>query len=127
MNVMEHQTKEKDELYSVNVAKSEFWDCFNFSDLSRLLAISDPEFLSFPLAINSDRSVIAFANRLKFTSSRCRTSLGLQTSTHPQTVSQSCATHPNSQNLADCTPHTLPDMGSCKMATSLIFREWLFR
>src|ERR1700694_3269436 len=48
VNVMEHQTKEKDELYSINVAKSEFRDCFNFSDPSRLLAIADPEFLSFP-------------------------------------------------------------------------------
>jgi ketosteroid isomerase-like protein len=45
---MEHQTKEMDDLYSINVAKSEFRDCFDFSDPSRLLAIADPEFLSFP-------------------------------------------------------------------------------
>ena len=36
-----------DDLYSINVAKSEFRDCFNFSDTSRLLAIADPDFVDF--------------------------------------------------------------------------------
>ena len=36
-----------DELYAINVAKTEFRDCFNFADVSRLLAIADPELVSF--------------------------------------------------------------------------------
>jgi len=36
-----------DELYAINVAKSEFRDCFNFSNTSRLLAIADPELVNF--------------------------------------------------------------------------------
>ena len=36
-----------DDLYAINVAKSEFRDCFNLSDVSRLLAIADPNLVSF--------------------------------------------------------------------------------
>jgi len=36
-----------DDLYAINVAKSEFRDCFNLSDVSRLLAIADPDFVNF--------------------------------------------------------------------------------
>jgi hypothetical protein len=32
-----------DELYAINVAKSEFRDGFNCADVSRLAAIADPE------------------------------------------------------------------------------------
>lgn len=36
-----------DDLYAINAAKTEFRDCFNFSDVSRLLAIADPEMVNF--------------------------------------------------------------------------------
>jgi ketosteroid isomerase-like protein len=36
-----------DELYAINAAKTEFRDCFNFADASRLLAIVDPELVNF--------------------------------------------------------------------------------
>ena len=36
-----------DDLYAVNAAKSEFRDCFNLSDVSRLLAIADPDMVNF--------------------------------------------------------------------------------
>jgi ketosteroid isomerase-like protein len=36
-----------DELYAINAAKTEFRDCFNFADASRLLAIADPELVNF--------------------------------------------------------------------------------
>lgn len=36
-----------DDLYAINVAKTEFRDCFNFSDASRLLAIADPDLVNF--------------------------------------------------------------------------------
>jgi len=36
-----------DDLYAINAAKGEFRDCFNFSDVSRLLAIADPEMVNF--------------------------------------------------------------------------------
>jgi ketosteroid isomerase-like protein len=36
-----------DDLYSINVAKSEFRNCFNFSDVSKLLAIADPDLVNF--------------------------------------------------------------------------------
>jgi ketosteroid isomerase-like protein len=39
--------KNVDDLYEINVAKTEFRDCFNFSDASRLLAIADPDFVNF--------------------------------------------------------------------------------
>jgi ketosteroid isomerase-like protein len=36
-----------DDLYAINAAKSEFRDCFNFSDASRLVAIADPDLVNF--------------------------------------------------------------------------------
>jgi ketosteroid isomerase-like protein len=36
-----------DDLYAINAAKSEFRDCFNSSDTSRLLAMVDPDFVDF--------------------------------------------------------------------------------
>ena len=36
-----------DDLYAINAAKGEFRDCFNFSDVSRLVAIADPEMVNF--------------------------------------------------------------------------------
>ena len=36
-----------DNLFAINAAKSEFRDCFNLSDVSRLLAIADPDLVSF--------------------------------------------------------------------------------
>ena len=36
-----------DNLRSINVAKTEFRECFNLSDPSRLLAIADPDLVSF--------------------------------------------------------------------------------
>lgn len=36
-----------DDLYAINVAKSEIRDCFNFSDVSRVLAIADPDLVNF--------------------------------------------------------------------------------
>jgi len=36
-----------DDLYSINAAKSEFRDCFNLSDVSRLLAIADADLVNF--------------------------------------------------------------------------------
>lgn len=36
-----------DDLYAINTAKTEFRDCFNFSDASRLLAIADPNLVNF--------------------------------------------------------------------------------
>ncbi len=36
-----------DDLYAINAAKSEFRDCFNLADVSRLLAIADPELVNF--------------------------------------------------------------------------------
>jgi ketosteroid isomerase-like protein len=36
-----------DDLLAINVAKSEFRDCFNLSDASRLLAIADPDLVNF--------------------------------------------------------------------------------
>ncbi len=36
-----------DDLYAINAAKSEFRDCFNLSDVSRLLAIADPDLVNF--------------------------------------------------------------------------------
>jgi ketosteroid isomerase-like protein len=38
---------EMDDLYAINAAKSEFRECFNLADASRLLAIADPELVSF--------------------------------------------------------------------------------
>jgi ketosteroid isomerase-like protein len=36
-----------DDLYAINAAKSAFRDCFNLSDVSRLLAIADPDLVNF--------------------------------------------------------------------------------
>ncbi len=36
-----------DDLYAINAVKSEFRDCFNLSDASRLLAIADPDLVNF--------------------------------------------------------------------------------
>src|SRR5467141_894276 len=36
-----------DDLYAINVAKSEFRECFNLADTSRLLAIADPDLVNF--------------------------------------------------------------------------------
>jgi ketosteroid isomerase-like protein len=36
-----------DDLYAINVAKSEFRDGFNLGDTSRLLAIADPDLVNF--------------------------------------------------------------------------------
>jgi ketosteroid isomerase-like protein len=37
-----------DDLHSINSVKTEFRECFNLSDPSRLLAIADPDLVSFP-------------------------------------------------------------------------------
>lgn len=36
-----------DDLYAINVAKTEFRDCFNLGDTSRMLAIADPDLVTF--------------------------------------------------------------------------------
>lgn len=36
-----------DDLYAINVAKSEFRECFNLGDVSRMLAIADPDLVNF--------------------------------------------------------------------------------
>src|SRR5580700_7516669 len=36
-----------DELYAINAAKSEFRDSFNLGDVSRFLAIADPDLVNF--------------------------------------------------------------------------------
>lgn len=36
-----------DDLYAINTAKTEFRDCFNFLDASRLLAIADADLVNF--------------------------------------------------------------------------------
>src|SRR5260370_4577843 len=42
-----HGDTAMDDLYAINAAKSEFRDCFNLSDVSRLLAIADPDLVHF--------------------------------------------------------------------------------
>jgi len=37
----------RDDLYAINAAKSAFRDCFSLSDVSRLLAIADPDLVNF--------------------------------------------------------------------------------
>jgi ketosteroid isomerase-like protein len=39
--------KMNDALYAINVAKTEFRECFNTGDVSRLLSIADPELVNF--------------------------------------------------------------------------------
>jgi hypothetical protein len=36
-----------DDLYAINAAKSEFRDCFNLGDASRMLDIADPHLVHF--------------------------------------------------------------------------------
>ena len=36
-----------DDLYAINAAKSEFRECFNLADMARVLAIADPELVTF--------------------------------------------------------------------------------
>jgi len=36
-----------DDLYAINAAKTEFRECFNLADPSRVLAIADPDLVSF--------------------------------------------------------------------------------
>jgi ketosteroid isomerase-like protein len=36
-----------DDLYAINAAKSEFRECFNLADASRMLAIADPDLVNF--------------------------------------------------------------------------------
>ena len=36
-----------DDLYAINAAKTEFRECFNLGDVSRMLAIADPDLVSF--------------------------------------------------------------------------------
>ena len=36
-----------DNLYAINLAKTEFRECFNLGDTSRFLAIADPELVNF--------------------------------------------------------------------------------
>ena len=36
-----------DDLYAINVAKSEFRECFNLGDTSRMLTIADPNLVNF--------------------------------------------------------------------------------
>src|SRR5216683_2461035 len=38
---------EMDDLYAINAAKSEFRECFNLADTSRMLAIADPDLVNF--------------------------------------------------------------------------------
>jgi hypothetical protein len=42
-----HGDQGMDDLYAINAAKSEFRDCFNLADPSRVLAIADPDLVSF--------------------------------------------------------------------------------
>jgi ketosteroid isomerase-like protein len=44
---IQYGRSEMDELYAINVAKTEFRDCFNFADVSRLIAIADPDLVNF--------------------------------------------------------------------------------
>jgi ketosteroid isomerase-like protein len=44
---MEHGEMAMGDLFAINVAKSECRDCFNLSDVSRLLAIADPDLVNF--------------------------------------------------------------------------------
>ena len=36
-----------DDLYAINAAKTEFRECFNLGDISKILAIADPDLVSF--------------------------------------------------------------------------------
>jgi ketosteroid isomerase-like protein len=43
-----------DDLYAINAAKTEFRECFNLGDASRLLAIADPDLVSFSDGVPSE-------------------------------------------------------------------------
>jgi ketosteroid isomerase-like protein len=45
---MTSEARQMDDLHSINAAKTEFRECFNLSDPLRLLAIADPNLVSFP-------------------------------------------------------------------------------
>lgn len=36
-----------DDMYAINAAKTEFRECFNLGDISKILAIADPDLVSF--------------------------------------------------------------------------------
>jgi len=44
---MDHGDEGMDDLYAINAAKSEFRECFNLGDTSRVLAIADPDLVNF--------------------------------------------------------------------------------
>jgi hypothetical protein len=44
---MEYRRQEMDDLYAINAAKTEFRECFNLGDTSRMLAIADPDLVTF--------------------------------------------------------------------------------
>jgi ketosteroid isomerase-like protein len=44
---MGHGDNGMDDLFAINAAKTEFRECFNLGDVSRLLAIADPDLVSF--------------------------------------------------------------------------------
>lgn len=44
---MGHGDDGMDDLFAINAAKTEFRECFNLGDVSRLLAIADPDLVSF--------------------------------------------------------------------------------
>ena len=43
-----------DDLYAINAAKTEFRECFNLGDASRVLAIADPDLVSFSDGVASE-------------------------------------------------------------------------
>jgi len=44
--VMEHARYDMDDLFAINAAKAELRKCFNLGDVSRVLAIADPDLVS---------------------------------------------------------------------------------
>lgn len=43
-----------DELYAINAAKIEFRECFNLGDISKFLAIADPDLVNFSDGVGSE-------------------------------------------------------------------------
>jgi hypothetical protein len=43
-----------DDLYAINAAKTEFRECFNLGDVSKILAIADPDLVSFTDRVPSE-------------------------------------------------------------------------
>ncbi|MFZ3216324.1 MAG: DUF4440 domain-containing protein [Candidatus Acidiferrales bacterium] len=69
-----------DDLYAINTAKSEFRDCFNFADVARLLAIADPELVSFADGAASEfrgKGLEALQRRLENLFEKCTTKLAV--------------------------------------------------